>query len=125
MLAWPFAFFRGAAAVMAMDLATLPRTPLRVKICGDAHLLNFGVYASPERELVFDINDFHETLEGPFEWDLKRLVTSTVVAARQNGFRPAESRAAARAAAAAYREAMRRFAGMGTLAIWYDRVTVD
>ena len=125
MLASPFAFFRGAAAVMAMDLATLPRTPLRVQLCGDAHLLNFGVYASPERELVFDINDFDETLEGPFEWDLKRLVTSTVVAARQNGFRPAESRAAARAAAAAYREAMRRFAGMGTLAIWYDRVTVD
>ena len=80
MLASPFAFFRGAAAVMAMDLATLPRTPLRVQLCGDAHLLNFGVYGSPERELVFDINDFDETLEGPFEWDLKRLATSIVVA---------------------------------------------
>jgi uncharacterized protein (DUF2252 family) len=125
MLASPFAFYRGAAAVMAMDLAALPRSPLRVQLCGDAHLLNFGVYGSPERELVFDINDFDETLPGPFEWDLKRLVTSVVLAARANGFRPAAARAAARAAATAYREAMRRFAGMSTLAIWYDHVTVD
>jgi uncharacterized protein (DUF2252 family) len=124
MLASPFAFFRGAAAVMAMDLAALPRTPLQVQLCGDAHLANFGVFGSPERELVFDINDFDETLPGPFEWDLKRLVASFVLAARANGFRPAERRAAALAAAAAYRGAMRHFARMGTLAIWYAHVTV-
>src|SRR5262249_25525062 len=125
MLGSPFAFFRGAAAVMAMDLAALPRTPLAVQLCGDAHLANFGVFGSPERELVFDITDFDETLPGPFEWDLKRLAASSALAARANGFSPADGRATALAAAAAYRGAIRRFAEMETLAIWYAHVTVD
>ena len=125
MLASPLAFFRGAAAVMAMDLAGLPKTPLTVQLCGDAHLMNFGVFASPERALLFDINDFDETLPGPFEWDLKRLAASFVLAGRANGFPPAECRAAARAAATAYRGAIQRAAGMGTLAVWYAHVTVD
>jgi uncharacterized protein (DUF2252 family) len=125
MLASPFAFFRGSAAVMAMDLATLHRTQLEVQLCGDAHLANFGVYGSPERELLFDINDFDETLRGPFEWDVKRLVTSFVLAARANGFTAADVQAAAVAAGAAYRRATLRFAEMDTLAIWYARVTVD
>ncbi|HEY1295683.1 MAG TPA: DUF2252 domain-containing protein [Chloroflexota bacterium] len=125
MLASPFAFFRGGAAIMAMDLATVPRTPLHTQLCGDAHLVNFGVYGSPEREMLFDINDFDETLPGPFEWDLKRLLSSFVLAGRSNGFKRSESRATAAAAAAAYREAMQRLASMGTLAVWYSHVTVE
>jgi len=125
MLASPFAFFRGGAAIMAMDLATSPRTDLHVQLCGDAHLGNFGVFGSPERELLFDINDFDETLPGPFEWDVKRLVTSFVLAARANGFNVAECRSSALAAAAAYRQAVLRFAEMGVLEIWYTHVTID
>jgi uncharacterized protein (DUF2252 family) len=125
MLASPFAFFRGGAAIMAMDLATGPRTDVHVQLCGDAHLANFGVFGSPERELLFDINDFDETLPGPFEWDIKRLVTSFVLAARANGFSTPECRSSALAAAAAYRQAMLRFAEMGALEIWYTHVTID
>ena len=125
MLSSPFAFYRGGAAIMAMDLASMPTTGLTVQLCGDAHLANFGMYASPERELVFDINDFDETLPGPFEWDVKRLAASFVVAARTNHFSVAQSRAAALAAVAAYRGAMLRFAGLGNLAIWYTHLTVD
>ncbi|MBV9579786.1 MAG: DUF2252 domain-containing protein, partial [Chloroflexi bacterium] len=106
-------------------LAPLPRTGLIAQLSGDAHLMNFGVFGSPEREILFDINDFDETLQGPFEWDLKRLVASFVVAARSNGFKRRDRRATAQAAAAAYRESMQRFADMGTLAIWYTHVTVD
>jgi uncharacterized protein (DUF2252 family) len=125
MLASPFAFFRGSAAIMAMDLATLPRTQLTVQLCGDAHLMNFGVFGSPERELLFDINDFDETLPGPFEWDLKRLTTSIVLAGRANGFSARECRASVLSATAAYHEAMQSFAQMGTLATWYQHVTID
>jgi uncharacterized protein (DUF2252 family) len=124
MLASPFAFYRGAAAVMAMDLSTLPRTQLTVQLCGDAHLANFGVFGSPERELLFDINDFDETLAGPFEWDLKRLAASVVLAGRANSFSVSDSRACVLAAADAYREAMQGFAGMSTLAVWYSHVTI-
>ncbi len=125
MLVSPFAFYRGAAAIMAMDLATIPTTGLTVQLCGDAHLANFGVYGSPERALVFDINDFDETLQGPFEWDVKRLAASFVIAARANQFTAAQSRVAAFEAVTAYRESMRRFAGLGNLAIWYTHLTVD
>ncbi|WP_329586353.1 DUF2252 domain-containing protein [Kitasatospora sp. NBC_01250] len=122
MVASPFAFFRGAAAVMAADLAAVADTGLTVQLCGDAHLLNFGVFASPERALVFDVNDFDETLPGPFEWDVKRLAASLAVAARQNGHSDQHARRAARAAVQAYRLAMRRLAGMGELAVWYERL---
>jgi uncharacterized protein (DUF2252 family) len=125
MLKTPFAFFRGSAAIMAMDLATVPRTHLHVQLCGDAHLDNFGVYASPERELLFDINDFDETLPGPFEWDLKRLAASVVLAARANHFSVAETHTAAMAVSDAYRGAMRRFAQMDNLSTWYAHVTID
>jgi uncharacterized protein (DUF2252 family) len=125
MLVSPFAFFRASAAIMAMDLATLPRTELTVQLCGDAHLLNFGVFGSPERELLFDINDFDETLPGPFEWDLKRLTASLVLAGRANGFGARECRTSVLSATAAYREAMQRFAQLGTLAVWYAHVTID
>jgi uncharacterized protein (DUF2252 family) len=125
MLASPFAFFRGSAAIMAMDLATLSRTQLIVQLCGDAHLMNFGVFGSPERELLFDINDFDETLPGPFEWDLKRLTASIVLAGRANGFSPRDCRISVLSATAAYREAMQRFAQMGTLATWYEHVSID
>ncbi|MFD8717035.1 DUF2252 domain-containing protein [Streptomyces sp. NPDC059629] len=122
MAASPFAFLRGAAAVMAADLAARPHTGLTVQLCGDAHLQNFGLYASPERILVFDLNDFDETFPGPFEWDVKRLAASVAVAARENGHSDAEARAATRAAVAGYRTAMRRLAGLGELAVWYERV---
>ena len=93
MLASPFAFYRGAAAIMASDLATLPHTGLQVQLCGDAHLSNFGVFASPERRLLFDLNDFDETLPGPFEFDVKRMAASFMIAARNNGFSKADARA--------------------------------
>ena len=125
MLASPFAFFRGSAAIMAMDLGTLPQTPLTVQLCGDAHVMNFGVFGSPERELLFDINDFDETLPGPFEWDLKRLMTSIVLAGRANSFSARECRISVLSATAAYHEAMQRFAQSGTLATWYAHVTID
>ncbi|MET9652906.1 MULTISPECIES: DUF2252 domain-containing protein [unclassified Streptomyces] len=121
----PFAFLRGAAAVMAADLAAQPHTGLTVQLCGDAHLLNFGVYASPERALLFDVNDFDETLPGPFEWDVKRLAASVVAAALQNGNTKAKAHLAALAAATSYRTAMRRLAGLGELAVWYERIDAD
>ena len=125
MLASPLAFYRGAAAVMAADLAAMPSTGLNVQLCGDAHLSNFGTFAGPDRRLVFDLNDFDETLPGPFEWDVKRLVASFVVAARDLGLPEAEEAEAARTAARSYRQAMRRFAGMRTLDVWYARLDVD
>ncbi|MFI8241499.1 DUF2252 domain-containing protein [Streptomyces sp. NPDC085866] len=121
----PLAFLRGAAAVMTADLAGQPHTGLTVQLCGDAHLLNFGLYASPERSLLFDLNDFDETHPGPFEWDVKRLAASVAVAARENGHTKAGERAAARAAAAGYRTAIRRMAGLGELAVWYEQVDAE
>jgi uncharacterized protein (DUF2252 family) len=108
MLVSAFTFFRGAALPMAADLATTPTSGLQVQLCGDAHLSNFGVYASPERELVFDVNDFDETLPGPFEWDVKRLAASLAVAGRENGFHRKHRRKIVLAAAKGYRKAMRR-----------------
>jgi uncharacterized protein (DUF2252 family) len=121
MLASPFSYFRGAALSMATDLAATPVSGLAVQACGDAHLSNFGVYASPERALVFDVNDFDETLPGPWEWDVKRLAASLEVAGRDNGYRPALRRKVVTAAVARYRETMRIFAGQGDLAVWYAR----
>ena len=119
----PFTFYRGAAKIMAADLADTPRAGLTVQLCGDAHLSNFGVYASPERALVFDLNDFDETLPGPFEYDVERLAASFVVAGRNNGFSKADTRAATRASVAAYREAMVNFATMPVLDVWYARLS--
>ncbi|MFE5396448.1 DUF2252 domain-containing protein [Streptomyces sp. NPDC056568] len=125
MLESPFRFYRGAAAIMAADLAALPDTGLRVQLCGDAHPLNFRLLASPERRLVFDINDFDETLAGPFEWDVKRLATGFVIAARANGFAAKEQNRLVRACVRAYRERMREFAGMPALDIWYAQDDAD
>jgi hypothetical protein len=125
MLQDAFGFYRGAPAVMAADLGAGPRTTLDVELCGDAHLLNFGVYGSPERSLVFDVNDFDETIPGPFEWDVKRLLASLVVAARQNGIGRKKARGIALAGARSYRTFTRRFAEMDTLAIWYSQLSVD
>jgi uncharacterized protein (DUF2252 family) len=125
MVVSPYAFFRGSAAIMAADLARSPTTTLRVQACGDAHLLNFGAFAAPDRRLVFDLNDFDETLPAPFEWDLKRLATSLAVAARDNGFRRREQRAAARASARGYQEALAQLIQLGFLDAWYVRVDVD
>src|ERR687897_246857 len=122
MMASPFAFLRGSAIVMANDLAGTPKTGIRAQLCGDAHLLNFGAYASPERSLLFDLNDFDETLPGPWEWDVKRLAASFVVASRDNGFDAAACRDAARACAASYRQRMAEFSEMGELEVWYSRV---
>ncbi|MGP8016840.1 MAG: DUF2252 domain-containing protein [Thermoplasmata archaeon] len=115
----PFAFLRGAAVVMAHDLATTPVTGIRVQLCGDAHVSNFGIFGTPERTPVFDVNDFDETLPGPWEWDVKRLLTSLVVAGRQNRYGRSETRKAARAAARSYREMMAEFARMRYLDTWY------
>lgn len=125
MVASPFAFLRGSAAVMAADLASQPHTGLTVQLCGDAHLLNFGLYASPERALLFDLNDFDETFPGPFEWDVKRLAASVAVAARENGHSDAKAHRAALEATAAYRTALRALARKGELAVWYDRIDAD
>jgi uncharacterized protein (DUF2252 family) len=122
MRASPFSFFRGAAVVMAHDLASTPRSGFSVQLSGDAHLLNFGGFASPERDLVFDLNDFDETLHGPFEWDVKRLVTSFEIAGRDLGFEHDERRTATRAAVCSYREGMREMAGLGDLDVWYARL---
>jgi uncharacterized protein (DUF2252 family) len=122
MLASPFAFFRGAAALMASDLAATPDTGIRVQACGDCHLVNFGGFATPERNVLFDINDFDETLPAPWEWDVKRLATSAVIAARHNGLGRKAGRQAAAAAVRAYREQMLTLAGMRELEIWYERV---
>src|SRR5262249_55639918 len=120
-----FAFFRGSAVVQAHDLKGTPSAGLTVQCCGDCHLMNFGGFATPERALVFDINDFDETLPGPFEWDVKRLATSVVLAARWLGFDPADARTAAVSAGAAYREALARFAEMTVLETWYAKVTME
>jgi len=125
MLVSPFTFFRGAALIMAHDLAGTPPSGLDVQLCGDAHLSNFGMFGSPERRLVFDINDFDETLPGPWEWDLKRLVASLAVAGRDNGYTPAWRRDIALGAAREYRGAMRAFARMSNLAVWYARLDVE
>ena len=124
MLASPFAFFRGAAALMAADLAETPQSGVTVQLCGDAHLSNFGGFASPARELVFDINDFDETARGPWEWDVKRLAASIAIAGRELGLAPAARRGAVEAAVRSYREAMRRFATMRNLELWYARLDV-
>ena len=123
MMLSPFTFYRGAAKIMTADLEHTPRAGLIVQLCGDAHLSNFGVYASPERALVFDLNDFDETLPGPFEYDVKRLAASFVVAAWNNGFSKADTRAATRATVAAYREAMVDFAAMPVMDVWYARLS--
>ena len=125
MLVSPFAYYRGAALPMAADLAGTRSSGLRAQLCGDAHLSNFGAFASPERRLVFDLNDFDETLPGPFEWDVKRLVASMAVAGRGSGFTAKKRRRVAVATAAAYRTAMREFAAMSILNVWYARFDVD
>jgi len=125
MLVSPFTFYRGAASIMAADLAPGPRTGLQVQLCGDAHLSNFGAYAAPDRRLVFSVNDFDETLPGPFEWDLKRLVASFAVAGRDRGFDDKQRRAINLTVTRAYREAMRDFARMRTFDIWYARLDMD
>jgi uncharacterized protein (DUF2252 family) len=125
MLVSPFTFYRGAAYIMSSDLSSLPRTSLNAQLCGDAHLSNFGGYAAPDRHLVFDMNDFDETLPGPFEWDLKRLAASFAVAGRSRGFGRSERDAINRAVGRAYREAITSFAAMRTFDVWYSRVDVD
>jgi uncharacterized protein (DUF2252 family) len=125
MLVSPFTFFRGAALPMAADLASTPAAGLRVQLCGDAHLANFGAFASPERNLVFDVNDFDETLPGPFEWDVKRLAASLAVAGRDNGFPAKARRRIALAAAEGYRTAMRQFAKQPFLAVWYAHLDIE
>jgi Uncharacterized protein conserved in bacteria (DUF2252) len=125
MLLSPLAYYRGAALPMAADLAAGPSPGLTVQLCGDAHLSNFGGFGSPERRLIFDVNDFDETMPGPFDWDVKRLVASLVLAGRENGLGGAKTRRVAVAAAAAYRTAMREFAGMPTLDVWYARLDVQ
>ena len=125
MMVSPFTFYRGAAKIMAADLKDTPTAGLDVQLCGDAHLSNFGAFASPERALLFDLNDFDETLPGPFEYDVKRMAASFTIAARNNGFTPAQARAASLASATAYREAMARFAEMRTMEVWYSRISAQ
>jgi uncharacterized protein (DUF2252 family) len=120
MMASPFTFYRGAALIMAADLATTPASGVTVQLCGDAHLSNFGLFGSPERRMLFDINDFDETLPGPWEWDVKRLAASFEVMGRDRGFSPADRRAIVMAGVAEYRDRMRRAARVGGLNAWYD-----
>ncbi len=124
MLASPFAFYRGAAAVMAADLAGVPRSGFEVQLCGDAHLSNFGAFASPDRELLFDVNDFDETLPGPWEWDLLRLAASFAVGGRASGFGGRQRQRIVSAMTAEYRQAMRRLAELGNLEVWYTKMDV-
>ncbi|WP_037674659.1 DUF2252 domain-containing protein [Streptomyces griseus] len=121
----PFRFYRGAAAIMAADLADTPRSGIRAQLCGDAHMLNFRLLASPERRLMFDINDFDETLPGPWEWDVKRLSASLVIAGRANGFSAKQRASVVRRAVRSYRERMRNFAARGNLAVWYTHFDAD
>ena len=123
MMVSPFTFYRGAAKIMAADLKDTPTAGLNVQLCGDAHLSNFGVFASPERALVFDVNDFDETLPGPFEYDVKRMAASFTIAARNNGFTDSQAHDATLAAAASYREAMTGFAEMRTMDVWYAHLS--
>jgi uncharacterized protein (DUF2252 family) len=125
MLVSPFTFYRGAAMIMAHDLAATPRSSLNVQCCGDAHLSNYGLFASPERRLVFDINDFDETLPGPWEWDVKRLAASMLIAARDNGYRVKDQQQVVLDTVGQYRTAMREFAGMQNLAVWYARLEIE
>jgi Uncharacterized protein conserved in bacteria (DUF2252) len=125
MMVSPFTFYRGGAKIMAADLAGTPTAGLGVQLCGDAHLSNFGVFASPERRLLFDLNDFDETLPGPFEYDVKRMAASFTIAGRNNGFAKADARAAALVSVRAYREAMAEFAQMRTMDIWYAHLDED
>jgi len=125
MIPSPFTFLRGAAIVMAHDLAGTADSGIRVQLCGDCHLSNFGLYASPERTLLFDVNDFDETLPGPWEWDLKRLATSLVVAGRENSFGADDCRRAARRAVASYRTKMAEFSERGELEVWYSWVSAE
>ncbi|TCN31688.1 uncharacterized protein DUF2252 [Kribbella orskensis] len=125
MMASPFTFYRGAAKIMAADLAETPTAGLQVQLCGDAHLSNFGVFASPERNLVFDINDFDETLPGPFEYDVKRLAASLMVAAQNNGCSESDARAITKASVTSYRETMAEFAAIKTLDVWYAHLAED
>lgn len=125
MIRSPFAFLRGAAPLMACDLATLPTTGVPVQACGDCHLLNFGLFATPERNLVFDLNDFDETHPAPWEWDLKRLVTSFVIAGRENDLSDEETEAAAVACARSYREHLREYSRMSPLEVWYNRLDME
>ena len=125
MLVSPFTYYRGAALPMAADLAATPTSGLRVQLCGDAHLSNFGAFASPERRLVFDVNDFDETLPGPFEWDVKRLAASLAVAGRDNDFTAEQRRNVTLAGSKAYRTALRGFADMPLLGVWYAHLDVE
>jgi uncharacterized protein (DUF2252 family) len=125
MMRSPFTFYRGAAAIMAADLAATPCTGIRVQACGDCHLLNFGGFATPERRILFDINDFDETLPAPCEWDVKRLAASFVVAARSNGFGRADARDVTLHCLQSYREQIERHAEMGALETWYERIEID
>jgi uncharacterized protein (DUF2252 family) len=125
MLTSPFAFFRGGAAIMAADLAGTPDSGIHAQLCGDAHLSNFGIYAAPDRRMVFDVNDFDETHAGPWEWDVKRFAASLEIAGRDRAFKARRRRAIVLAGVREYREAMRRFATMGNLAVWYARLDVE
>jgi uncharacterized protein (DUF2252 family) len=125
MLVSPFTFYRGAALIMAADLAATPNSGLRVQVCGDAHLSNFGVFASPERQTMFDINDFDETLPGPWEWDVKRLAASFEIAGRDRGFNSAARRAVVLAGAEEYRTRMKQAAAMRNLDVWYAHIEVE
>ena len=124
MLVSPFTFYRGAALIMAADLAATPASGITVQSCGDAHLSNFGLFGTPERQMIFDINDFDETLPGPWEWDVKRLAASFEIMGRDRGFSPADRRAIVMAGVAEYRDRMRQAAGMGALDAWYDHLEV-
>src|SRR3954462_5754950 len=125
MLASPFAFFRGGAAIMAADLATTPTVGIEAHLCGDAHLSNFGVFAAPDRRLVFDCNAFDETCRGPFEWDVKRLAASIAIAGRERGFGRHRRSQAVISATSSYRRSMRRFASMPNIDVWYARIEVE
>src|SRR5689334_21881783 len=125
MIPSPFVYFRGAAAIMAADLAHTPATGIRVQACGDAHLMNFGAFATPERRVIFDIHDFDETLPAPWEWDVKRLAASFLIASRSNGFSKANARHMALCCVRSYRERMAEFAQMRTLDVWYARLDLE
>ena len=125
MIPSPFVFYRGAAAIMAADLAHTPSTGIRVQACGDAHLMNFGAFATPERRVVFDINDFDETLPAPWEWDVKRLATSFLIASQSNGFSETDARKTVLTCVRSYRERMAEFAQMRTMEIWYARLDLE
>jgi uncharacterized protein (DUF2252 family) len=124
MLASPFTFYRGAALIMASDLAGSPVSGVTVQLCGDAHMSNFGLFGTPERRMIFDINDFDETLPGPWEWDVKRLAASFEIMGRDRGFSPSDRRAIVMAGVGEYRDRMRQAAGMGALEAWYDHLEV-